>query len=58
MRFTNGETNITVGKAITNEKLQALSHIDNKPSTIPKLKMVMVMVNDIILDINNAMKNE
>jgi len=47
---------VIAGKATKNEKLQALSHIENMSLTMPKLNIVMT--NDIMPDINNAIKNE
>ncbi len=45
---------ITVGKATTKEKTQALSQIVRIPSMRPTLKMLIT--NDIMPDIKNAMK--
>jgi hypothetical protein len=45
-----------VGKAITNASNQAFNQIRTIPSANPTLKAEIT--NDIMLDINNAIKNE
>ena len=54
--FTIGETTSTVGNATIKPSIHALIQMTRIPSTVPTLNTLMK--NDMIQDINNAIKNE